>query len=223
MNIRNLPLLGSLFLSAVVMVGACGSSSSSGTGGTTGSLGGGIGTGTGGTTGAAGGHVGSAGGGTGTGAGGTTVSGSCSSVPSCLQAFTSCLPSGTCMTQMSGSAVSGAFMYNICYSNGVKESTTETFDQTTNAVSLVATISKNGSTCFTETYSDSGAGGASGSGVITIKNAAGTTVATLMDSSDGSGTLVTCPGQAPVLLPDGCNMPTGSMTTTGDCTTGVCQ
>jgi len=217
MNIRRLPLLGSVFLSGLLTLGACGSSSnSSGTGGTTGSLGGTTGA-LGGTTGSVGGHVGSTGGTT--GAGGTTVTGSCTNIPSCLQAFVSCLPSGTCMSQESGSiATTGTMQVNLCYSNGVKDSATESFDATSGAVSLVAMISKGGTLCYTETFSDVGAGGADGTAVVTIKNPAGTAVATLTDSPDGTGTLVTCPGQAAVLLPDGCNM----NTSVSGCTPGVC-
>lgn len=217
MNIRNLPLLGSLFLSGLLTLGACGSSSSSGTGGTAGPIGGGSGAlggaigSTGGTTGA-GGHVASTGGTT--GAGGTTVTGSCTTVPSCLQAFVSCLPSGTCMEQQMGSAAAGTLQFNLCYSNGVRGTTT-----IDSAGNVMATVSKNGSVCYLETVTDSGAGGASGNPVITVKNPAGTTVATVTDSSDGNGTLVTCPGQAPVLLPDGCDMNTSP----AGCTPGVCQ
>jgi len=124
MNIRSLPLLASLFISGLLTLGACGSSSSSGTGGTTGSLGGATGSlggakgaATGGTTGA-GGHVAGTGGATGAGG----ASGACSALPPCLTFIANCVPSGTCVSQTSGSILTGSSTINSCYSNGVKES-----------------------------------------------------------------------------------------------------
>jgi len=237
MNIRNISLLGSLVFSSLLTLGACGSSSSSGTGGTTGSLGGTTGshagtTGSfGGTTGAAGGHVGAAGGtigsagGTIGSAGGTTgsaggSSGTCTTIPSCVQALVNCgTVAGTCVQQMTGSAVTGAYQINTCYSNGVKQLSTVSVDLTTQTGSISVTVSKGGTVCYTESETQTDPNQTSVP--ITIKNAAGTTVATLMDSADGTATVVTCTGGTPVTISNDC-MPAGT-STTGDCTDGVCQ
>lgn len=233
MTIRNLPLLGSLFLSGLLTLGACGSSSSSGTGGTSGALGGTSGS-LGGTTGAVGGH---AGGGPGTGgagghaagvggsigtggAGGASGNPSCpqTAIPSCLQPLVGCAPAGTCTQQRTGSAASGTFGLNACYSNGVKSIGTETIDIATQTGTFNVAVSKGGTLCYTET-----ADATADSPVISIKNPAGTTVATFTASADGTGTMVTCTGGTPVVLPDGCEFSGVMDMTTGDCTDGVCQ
>src|SRR5690242_18499222 len=100
MNLRHLTLLGSLFISGLLTLRACGSSSSAGTGGT-GALGGTTGA-QGGTTGSHGGTTGSQGGTTGSqgghpgSAGGAPATGSCSNLPSCVQPLVNCEGSGTC-------------------------------------------------------------------------------------------------------------------------------
>jgi len=226
MNIRRLSLLGSVFLSGLLTLGACGSSSSSGTGGTTGSVGGSngtvgghVGTGTGG---AAGGHIGSAGGSTGTGAAGG-ASGACSNLPPCLTFIGNCAPSGTCVMQTTGTVLTGSQTINTCYSNGVKSSDVTAIDLTTGSVTGTATYSKSGVTCFTETVSISGAGGAGAAAneTATIKNGTGATVATLTPNADGTVT-VNCTGGSSYVVTDNTCMPSGSGTTS-DCTDGVCQ
>lgn len=226
MNIRHLPLLGSLFLSGLLTLGACGSSSSSGTGGTPGSLGGTTGTlggasgATGGTTGA-GGHVSSGGGNPGTGTGGMGGATACpqTAVPSCLQPLLGCVPSGTCVEQSTGSIAAGMFTNNRCYSNGVKEAGVDTYDATTQMSSITITVSKGGTVCWSETASGTGT---TTDPVITIKNGAGSAVATLTKTADGTGTMVTCTGGTAVVLPDGCDFSGVMDMTTGDCTTGTC-
>lgn len=235
MKNRSFALLGSLTLSCALALGACGSSSSTGggagqsgsLGGTTGSLGGTTGAAgghmgaAGGHTGAAGGTTGAAGGSTGTGAGG--ASGACSDLPPCLTFIASCTPSGTCVTQSSGSVLTGSETINTCYSNGVKSVDTSTIDLTTGSFTGSVVYSKGGATCFTETFSDSGAGGAAGTATATIKNSAGATVATLTVNVTGNDT-VTCAsnGQSYVLSDNTC-MPSMSGGTTSSCTDGVCQ
>ena len=229
MNIRRLSLLGSVFLSGLLTLGACGSSSSSGTGGTTGSVGGSNGTvgghvgsnggGTG--TGATGGQLGSVGGSTGTGGAGGSGTTSCpnTAVPSCLQAFQGCLPAGTCVMQTTGSVQSLSLGSNSCYSNGVKTVITETVTAT-GEVTVTSTVSKNGTVCFSEVVSGTAA---DPNPVISVKNGAGTTVATVTNSADGNSSVVTCTGGTPVVLPDGCDFSGVMDMTTGDCTDGVCQ
>jgi len=116
MNIRNISLLGSLFFSGLLTLGACGSSSSSATGGTTGSLGGTTGGGgttgsfagstgaggkvvagggttgsTGGTAGSAGGAIGTTGGKIGSAGGSTGAAGGSTGTGSCTTPIPSCL------------------------------------------------------------------------------------------------------------------------------------
>lgn len=232
MHIRNLPLLGSIFLSSLVALGACSSSSSSGTGGTTGSLAGTTGStgGTtgavGGTTGAAGGHIGSAGGSTGTGAGGATVS--CGNIPTCVATLLSgCNQTGTCTSSRTTTAT--GITSTSCYSNGVKSNQVTTIDLTTETYSSMTVVSKNGATCYSYTgVANPGAGGASGalSFTLTFKNAQGTTVGTLTETDDGAGNsldTVTCDGQTTTVTDLGdCDMPSstgnGGSSGSSDCT-----
>jgi len=227
MTIRNLPLLGSLFLSGLLALGACGSSSSSsGTGGTTGTPGG--------TTGTLGGHVGSAGGSTGTGGqlgglGGSTgtgaggASGACSTLPPCLTFISNCLPSGSCVTQTTSTGATSQTINN-CYSNGVKESDATALDLATLSYTGTITYSKGNAVCFSESVAVSGAGGSAGAatGSATIKNGSGATVATLTPNADGTYT-VACTGGSSYVITDNTCMPSGSSSATSDCTDGVCQ
>jgi len=223
MTIRNLSLLGSLFLSGLLTLGACGSSSSSGTGGTSGSLGGTSGA-VGGHdnpgTGGAGGHMAGVGGRTGTGGAGGASAG-CSNLPPCLTFISNCTPSGTCMSQTTGSLLTGTQTINSCYSNGVKSSDTITFDLSTGSGTGTSTYSKDGSVCFIETVAITGAAGAGGTETGTIKNGSGVAVATLTPNADGTLT-VTCTGGSTYVINDSTCMPSGS-STAADCTDGICQ
>jgi hypothetical protein len=77
----------------------------------------------------------------------------------------------------------------ICFPNGVAES--GVLDNSTNITTL--TVKKNGSTCFSTVFEGndvySGAGG-----IITVKDACGTTVATLKFNDDLTAYVVTCAG-----------------------------
>lgn len=130
-------------------------------------------------------------------------------VPSCLSTYAStCVPSGTCVTQLDLQT----FASNTCYSNGIKFITT--VDLTTNSV--ISTI-KNGSIVCYSIFVDG-----TDTGVMTLKNASGATVATL--SSDAAGNdVVTCTGEQPVVLDSSCanESPIGSTDTT-ECTDGTC-
>lgn len=237
MNINKLPLLGSLLLSGLVTVGACSSSSSSGTGGapgslggTTGSLGGQVGS-AGGEAGSAGGAIGSAGGeagglggsagaaggSSGTGAGG--ASGACTQLPPCLAFFGTCAPGGTCVTQKNDPGPGS----QTCYSNGVKESDTSNYSPTDMVFTETIAYTKAGAPCATFEISASAAGGASGSTTETIKDGTGAAVATLTANADGTATVTCAAGGTYVLSGNNC-VPMGSNdSTTTDCTAGVCQ
>jgi hypothetical protein len=226
MNMRKLSVLGTVVVSGLLTLGACGSSSSSSNGGTTGAMGGTTGA-QGGTTGAAGGmtgtaggHVGSNGGGTGTGVGG--ASGKCADIATCLEFIDTCGSAGTCMSQTIDSVATGTETYNECYSNGVKNSTVSSYDVASGAVSVVTTVSKNGSICYTLGIASSGAGGATGSGAaLTFKNAAGAVLATI-SSPDAATTVVSCGGKTYTVGKTDCEMPSMPDTTQADCTDGVC-
>ena len=237
MTINKLPLLGSLLLSGLITAGACSSSNSSGTGGTTGSLGGGVGSlggaigSEGGQGGSAGGAIGEAGGTTGaagdTGAAGaaggqTGAAGGasgCSTLPPCLAFFGTCAPSGTCVTQKNDPGPGS----QTCYSNGVKEAETANYSPTDMVFTETITYTKAGAPCASFEIAASAAGGASGSATETIKDGTGTAVATLTANADGTATVTCAAGGTYVLSGNNC-VPMGSNdSTTTDCTAGVCQ
>jgi hypothetical protein len=123
--------------------------------------------------------------GTPTGTGGGNGSATCS-LPDCLKYLaTDCVGSGTCTTQTDLITDD----YNSCFPNGVAES--GVLDNSTNITTL--TVKKNGSTCFSTVFEGndvySGAGG-----IITVKDACGTTVATLKFNDDLTAYVVTCAG-----------------------------
>ncbi len=241
MTIRSSAASRSLVFAFSIALGACGSSSSTGGGGASGHLGGSTGTSggksgsAGGTTGAAGGSTGAVGGTTGA-AGGSTgtvggggATGACSQVPACLTDLTTnCVPGGTCMSQRTGTVLTGDLVSASCYSNGVKEAVSSAIDFTTSAVTTTFKLSKNGVTCFSYEISQ-GAGGAGGAGSlttppITIKNGAGVAVATLMTTDTGT-TTVTCGGKTYDITNAGdcTGMGAGGASGTGiTCTPGVC-
>lgn len=134
------------------------------------------------------------------GAGGTL--GSCNA-PSCLVSlYSSCQPSGTCVTQTDMTT----FASNTCYSNGVKEimtiaATGETF-----------TVKNGTSTCYSF-ESDS-------TGAIKFKNGSGSVVATGTYNSATKVTTVTCTGGAAVTLNAACD--SASSSSTANCTDGTC-
>jgi hypothetical protein len=124
------------------------------------------------------------------------------------------------MQQTTTNATTGASSVNVCYSNGVKEVLSFMADATGTSLTFLATVSKSGSTCFTE----SGSGSLSGTGstVITVKNAAGATVATITEDNDTGTETATCGGQTyDITGSDGCGMPMGT-TPPEDCTDGTC-
>jgi len=129
--------------------------------------------------------------------------------------------SGTCMSQTTGSLLTGTQTINSCYSNGVKSSDTITFDLSTGSGTGTSTYSKDGSVCFIETVAITGAAGAGGTETGTIKNGSGVAVATLTPNADGTLT-VTCTGGSTYVINDSTCMPSGS-STAADCTDGICQ
>jgi hypothetical protein len=154
---------------------------------------------------------GGTGGALGTGAGGGGGSNSCGDTPACVaNLFSGCMTSGTCVSQTDLTT----FSSNTCYSNGTKSMTT--FDLATGNA-MLRIVKSNGTTCLTVNVVQDSSGNSTG----TIKNAAGTTVATETDiiDPDGGAEMVTisCGGQTyHVTDPGSCGM---SSTT---CTDGTC-
>ncbi len=159
--------------------------------------------------GALGGTGGVMGGNGGAGGGGGGSAGSCN-YPSCLASLaTSCQPSGTCVEQTDTTT----FAINTCYSNGVKVITAVDLTSGSGTVTF-----KNGSTvCYTFAAGAS----ATGAETLTIKNAAGTTIATGTTDTAGN-TTITCTGGSPVTLNSSCQDATGTASSTASCTTGTC-
>ncbi|MEO8213793.1 MAG: hypothetical protein ABI560_11400 [Myxococcales bacterium] len=206
------------FALALGMV-ACGSSSGNGAGGNNGSSGGASGS-LGGMTGSQGGSTGTTGSGGSLGGGGAT--GACANVPPCLANLaTSCMPSGTCVQQTTTNATTGSSSINSCYSNGVKEAFTTMINIATMSATFLGTVSKSGSTCFTES-ADLPLTGAGDNTTFTIKNAAGATVATITVNSTTDTQTLTCGGQTYDITNLGdCGMPMGT-TPSDNCTDGAC-
>lgn len=104
-----------------------------------------------------------------------------------------------------------------CYSNGVKAVTMLSFS--TGMFSLK--VSKDGTPCFSEEGTFTGAD----SGTITVKDAAGSTVATIV--ADATGSTVTCDGQTYTMgadcSPSDSMMPAPPGTAEDTCTMGTCE
>lgn len=141
--------------------------------------------------------------GAGGGAGGGT-SGSCNA-PSCLTSlYSSCEPSGTCVSQTDTTT----FATNSCYSNGVKEIMTIALS------GIAITYKKGTSTCYSINIDSTGA--------ISFKNAAGSVVATGTYDSTTTATTVTCTGGQAVTVNSSCDSSTMGGTSAPDCTQGTC-
>jgi hypothetical protein len=143
-----------------------------------------------------------------TGGNAGTSTGTCD-IPACLKTFGStCVPSGTCVSQVDMQT----YTSNTCYSNGVKFITA--VDLTNGAFTL--TVKNGSSVCYSMSVTDAN------TGAMTLKDASGTAVATI--SSDTAGNeVVTCTGQQPVVLDSSCSneSPVGTTNTT-ECTQGTC-
>jgi hypothetical protein len=212
--------------------GGTGGTATGGTGGTT-ATGGTTGTGgTGGTTatGGTGGTTatGGTGGTTATGGmGGTSATGgtggasaSCE-IPCLTSLIAGCQPMGTCMQQ----TTLVPFGINQCYTNGVKVTLAGEFGGGGTGTAVI-TYRKDGVVCYSIESPVS-----AGAMTFTVKNAAGTAVATGTYAMGGSMTMVTCTGGMTYNLsnPSCVNVPRPSIPGTGGgdagtgCTMGMCQ
>jgi hypothetical protein len=219
---RNLGILVSASLVAFALACTLGGTPTGGSSGGT-PTGGHSGGGTAGTT-PTGGHSGGASGttpmgGSSGGASGTTPTGggngsATCSLPSCLNYLaTDCAESGTCTTQTDLSTES----YNTCYTNGVKEIVVH--DVLTDNRTM--TVKKNGATCFSTEFNGNDV--YTVMGFITVKDASGTTVATVKYDDTVTYYLVTCTGAAEVAIDPSCISvwPTSILMTSG-CEEGGC-
>ena len=188
---------------AVLLFGACGDGSGTGTG--IPSLPGAGGRGAGGT------------GGLGLGGAGGSVSGC--NVP-CLNTLVSalegCQPSGTCTQQLVGTTT-----VNACYSNGVKLQLSMG-SLTGDAMSMTMSVKK-GAVCYSMVMNE----GSTGDMTVIFKDGSGTTIATIGTNADGDDT-VTCPGGSPTVIDSTCNEQASSAGTLSDpssssCTDGPCS
>jgi len=147
--------------------------------------------------------------------------GACPPTPSCLADLgTDCTPDGTCVESSNmPTDLTMPITDAQCYSNGVK--VVSTISLAGSSAAFKATVSKNGTACFSE----EGSLGATDA-AITIKNASGATVATI--TTDASGDAVISCGGKTYTVPANCDTgmtgmmgtdPTNSGTT---CTMGDC-
>ncbi|MGA7744487.1 MAG: hypothetical protein ABSF35_24495 [Polyangia bacterium] len=170
-----------------------------------------------GTGGAGGGGV--AGGGSGAGGIGGSA-GSCN-YPSCLASLaTTCVPSGSCVSQTDTTT----FATNTCYSNGVKEIESVNVNTTTGSVTVTLTYEKGNSTCYSVDVAGISAAGSGGPITMTFKNASGSTIGTGTVDSTTNAVTITCTGGQPVILNSSCDTSSyaAASSTTSTCTAGVC-
>jgi hypothetical protein len=224
-------LAGLVILGLMAIAPACGSNSSGGA--TGGSGGGGKTSGSGGTTSGSGGTISSSGGATSSSGGATSGSGGMTSgsggatsgsggtsgtsacvLPTCLKNLAgTCAEIGDCTTQTDFDTGSS----NTCYANGIKE--INVHDVLTDDRAL--TIKNGTSTCFTTAFNGNDV--YTGFGSITVKDASGTTVASVRIDDTDSLYKVTCTGSQEVSLDKSCKSVwpvSGLMGTT--CADGTC-
>jgi len=212
MNFRHGVLLVSVGAALVLGVGACGSSSSSGTGG----AGGGVAS-LGGTTGAAGGAAGTA---------GSTGAANCGTLPACVATLVGACPLASAACLIADTSAGNTVTQNICFGNPatVKVTNAITNDPNTGAGSQAISVTKNGVVCYTLDGTFNAIDPATTPRLLSFKNASGVEVATF--STDISvfpnPTTVTCTGGQPVLVADfgNCGMPNHPEPQV--CTGGVC-
>jgi hypothetical protein len=123
------------------------------------------------------------------------------------------------MTQSTSDPTTGASTTRTCYTNGVKQVTDSTVNATTLSDSFLETVTKSGSTCYS--LSGSFAIPLPPTLTFTLKNAAGTTIATLTEDTTTGTEAATCGGQTYDITNAGnCGMP---MPMSGnDCVDGTC-
>jgi len=194
---------GLVIVGLCAIIAGCGSNSSGGPSAMGGSTNGGATAANGGTTATGGSASGGSAATGGSTSGGSTATGgtgggsgtSACVLPTCLKNFgADCVESGTCTTQTDSATGSS----NTCYANGVKE--INVFDLLSGDNAL--TVKKGSSTCFTTAFNGNDV--YTGMGSITVKNATGTTVASVRIDDSDSLYKVTCTGSQEVSLDPSC-------------------
>jgi len=149
--------------------------------------------------------------------------------PACyLDLLLPCMPEGACVEQAttmcgvtacptsSATAPTGT-TNNMCFDNGVKMLVDIDMSNPL-AVTATATVKKGSAVCLTTVvgpYSQSTV-----APTATVKNAAGTTVATMVTDLTAQTETITCVGGSPVVVPMGCGG--SSDGGTSSCTKGTC-
>jgi len=155
----------------------------------------------------------------GVGLGGSGGAAACN-VPSCLlDVITSCVPQGSCKTQISGNA------FTICYANGVSQ--IGSFDFMSNTSTLRVT-KPDGSTCWS--YDMPVGATLPEKLVVDYKDGTGRTFATLTYDTTTGEVAVACPGSPPQSLRGACAGAMMPMMSGGSsagpamdaCSTGTC-
>jgi hypothetical protein len=117
------------------------------------------------------------------GAGGSGGSAALAAMPPCLAAVAKdCLPSGTCTTQTVDPNNPG--IVNSCYGNGVKGCVT--VNSAANTMATTATKADGKTVCYQVEMTFASGGGL---GSMSLKDAAGTELATISGSADGGSQL----------------------------------
>jgi hypothetical protein len=149
--------------------------------------------------------------------------------PACyLDLLLPCMPEGACVEQattMCGAAACATpstttptgMTTSVCFDNGVKMLVDIDMSNPL-AVTATGTLKKGSAVCYTTVVGPYSQGTVAPT--ATVKNAAGTTVATLVTDLTAQTETITCVGSSPVVVPMGCGgRPDGG---TSSCTTGTC-
>jgi hypothetical protein len=149
--------------------------------------------------------------------------------PACyLDLLLPCMPEGACVEQTttmcgatacptSSTTTPTGMTTSVCFDNGVKMLVDIDMSNPL-AVTANGTLKKGSAVCYTTVvgpYSQSTV-----APTATVKNAAGTTVATVVTDLTAGTETITCVGGSPVVVPMGCGgRPDGG---TSSCTKGIC-
>ncbi len=154
--------------------------------------------------------------------GGKAIDGGAAStctMPSCMASLGgNCVPSGACVIQQDLATLQS----RTCYANGVK------MVQQMGTTGVSYTFQNGTAVCYSMSVDLATIMGASGDAgaplVIPVKNASGTTIATLTVNPTTRETTVTCPGAQPVALDSSCTgaLSFSSSATPNNCSQGTC-
>lgn len=147
--------------------------------------------------------------------GGSMIPEGCN-LPTCLSGIMQgCVPSGTCVMQDT----------NLCYSNGVKQISKMNIDFATQTADTSVTYKKDNVVCYS--FSSPVTSQTATNTTMSVKNPAGTTVATVNLDSATSKITATCTGGSSIEINDKCDKSmipdiASLIGTTNTCTKGTC-